>query len=72
MKKVLDIIIGFLFAWCFVIVVYPNPSIIINNWYLWFGTSFGLGIAYCMIKWDGEKITKLEKEIEELKKNGNR
>ena len=72
MKKIFDIILGFVFSTCFIICTYPIGNEFIQKWHYWLGTAFGLGLAYCIGVWTKEKIDKLEKEIENLKKNGYR
>ena len=72
MKKFWDLIIGFIFAVCFVIIGYPMGSEFWDKWYYWFGTAFGLGLSFCIGTWNKQEIDELKKEIDELKKNVNR
>ncbi len=69
MKKIFDIIIGFILATCFIIIGFPSSSFTLDNFRYWVGAAFGLGLAYCIDAWNKEKIDNLEKEIEDLKNN---
>lgn len=69
MKKIFDIILGFIIATSFIIVAFPTGSFTLDNFRYWVGIAFGLGMAYCIGVWNKEKIDNLEKEIENLKKN---
>ncbi len=69
MKRIFDIILGFIFATSFVIVGFPSGSFTLDNFRYWVGVAFGLGLAYCIGAWNKERIDDLEKEIEDLKNN---
>ena len=69
MKKIFDIIFGFCFATCFIILTYPMGNEFIQKWHYWAGTALGLGLAYCIGVWNKEEINDLKEEIEKLKKN---
>lgn len=72
MKKIFDIIFGFIIATSFTIILFPSGSFIFDNFRYWFGITFGLGMAYCIGAWNREEINKLKEEINKLKENANR
>ena len=69
MKRIFDIILGFIFATSFIIVGFPAGSFRLDNFRYLVGAAFGLGLAYCIGAWNKERIDDLEKEIEDLKNN---
>lgn len=69
MKRIFDIILGFIFATSFIIVGFPSGSFILDNFRYWVGVAFGLGLAYCIGAWNKERIDNLEKEMEDFKNN---
>ena len=69
MKRIFEIILGFMCATTFIIVGFPQGSFMFDNFRYWVGAAFGIGLAYCIGAWNKEKIDKLEKEIEDLKNN---
>jgi len=68
MKKILDIVFGFMFATSFIILTYPSSY---ENYQYWLGIAIAIGLSYCMSAWNEEDIDELKKEIEKLKKNDN-
>lgn len=69
MKYFFDVIIGMLLGVALTISFLDHDTII---QYQWIGIAIGIGLAFTIGKWNKDKIDELEKEIEELKKNGNR
>lgn len=64
MKYVLDIFIGFVFATIFV-TCFMSKEILVNG--MWIGIAIGIDISFTILKWNSDRIDKLEKEIKELK-----
>lgn len=68
MKYIFDIILGMLLGAAITISFIEHDTFI---QYQWIGIAIGIGLSFTISKWNKDHIDDLEKEIEELKKNGN-